>query len=220
MSDLQILSVNIGRPEHVEGHAALTGICKHPVSGAITIGPLGVEGDAVMDTKNHGGLDQAVYLYGQPDYDFIAAETGREMSPGLFGENLTLAGLESQSIDIGDRFEVGELLFEVTSPRIPCATFAARMRDPKWVKIFFAINRPGVYVRVLRGGVIEAGMAVNHLPFTGPRVPLLELMYDYKNPAPERMRYLMQAPIHRDLVAKYEDRLAQGDLLAGTGTAP
>jgi MOSC domain-containing protein YiiM len=220
MSDMQILSVNIGRPEHVDGHAALTGICKRPVSGPVAIGPLGVENDAVMDTKNHGGFDQAVYLYGQPDYDFVAAETGREMSPGLFGENLTIAGLESRKIDIGDRFEVGELLFEVTSPRIPCATFAARMRDPQWVKIFFAINRPGVYVRVLKPGLVEAGVPVKHIPFAGPKVPLIELMQDYKNPAPERMRYLMQAPIHRDLVAKYADRLAQGDLLGGTETAP
>jgi MOSC domain-containing protein YiiM len=217
---MRLLSVNVARPEVIEGHSAPTGICKLPVSGAVAVGPLGIEGDAVMDTKNHGGFDQAVYLYGQPDYDFIAAETGREMSPGLFGENFTVAGLESQKIDLGDRFEIGELLFEVTSPRIPCATFAARMRDPQWVKIFFAINRPGVYVRVLRGGAVEAGMAVTHIPFDGPKVPLLELMHDYKNPTPERMRYLMQAPIHCDLAAKYQDRLAQGDLLASTETAP
>ncbi len=129
MSDMAVLSVNVGKPEHIEGHKAATGICKRPVAGAIEIGPYGLAGDAVLDTKNHGGLDQAVYLYGQPDYDFIAAETGREMAPGLFGENLTIEGLESRAIDIGDRFELGDLLFEVTSPRIPCATFAARMRD-------------------------------------------------------------------------------------------
>jgi MOSC domain-containing protein YiiM len=213
VTNLSILSVNIGRPEIIEGHRAPTGIVKRPAAGPIAIGLYGLESDAVLDTKNHGGLDQAVYLYGQPDYDFIAAETGRDMAPGLFGENLTVAGLESQKIDIGDRFEVGDLLFEVTSPRIPCATFAARMHDPMWVKTFFAINRPGVYVRVLRTGTIVAGMTLRHLPFNGPKVPLLELMYDYKRPARERMRYLLQAPIHRDLVAKYIGLLAQGNLL-------
>jgi MOSC domain-containing protein YiiM len=213
MSEMKILSVNIGQPEHLDGHADLTGICKRPVAGPVAIGPYGLEGDAVMDAKSHGGLDQAVYIYGQPDYDFIAAETGREMAPGLFGENLTIAGLESQRILIGDRFEIGDLLFEVTSPRVPCATFAARMQDARWVKTFFAINRPGVYVRVLRTGTVEAGMPVSHLPFGGPQVPLTELMSDYKNPSPERMRYLMQAPIHRDLVARYETALAQERLL-------
>jgi MOSC domain-containing protein YiiM len=213
MGEMKILSVNIGRPEHIDGYKPLTGICKKPVAGAVAVGPYGLAGDAVMDTKNHGGLDQAVYLFGQPDYDVITAATGRAFTPGLFGENLTVAGLESQKVLIGDRFEVGELLLEASCPRIPCATFSARMHDPGWVKTFFAINRPGVMTRVLRPGPVEAGMAVRHIPFAGPRVPLIELMTDYKSPAPERMRYLMQAPIHRDLVAAYEDRLAQGSLL-------
>ncbi len=210
---LQVLSVNVGRPEHIEGHKALTGICKRPATGPVEIGPLGLRHDAVMDTKNHGGLDQAVYLYGQPDYEFWAAELGRPMPPGLFGENLTVAGLESQKVLIGDRFEIGDTLLEVTSPRIPCATFAARMGDSQWVKRFFAVNRPGVYVRVLRPGRIEAGMTVRHTPFAGEPIPMIELMYDYKRPAPERMRWLLQAPIHRDLVARYTDMLAQGSLL-------
>lgn len=220
MDAMKILSVNVGRPEHIEGHTAQTGICKRPVSGAIEVHELGLAGDTIMDTKNHGGPDQAVYIYGQPDYDFIAAETGRTLVPGLFGENLTIAGLESRKILIGDRLEIGEVLLEVTCPRIPCATFAARMQDPKWVKTFFAINRPGVYVRVLRTGWVEAGMEVGHTPFAGPKVPLIELMSDYKKPSPERMRYLMQAPIHRELATLYEDRLAQGDLLAGAASMP
>ena len=213
MTSMQLLSVNVARPEYIEGHKALTGICKRPVDGPVEIGALGLHDDAVMDTKNHGGPDQAVYLYGKPDYDFWAAEMGRPMPPGLFGENLTLAGLESQKILIGDRFEIGDALFEVTSPRIPCATFAARMGDSLWVRRFFAVNRPGVYVRVLKPGSVEAGMPVRHLPFAGEPIPLIELMQDYKRPSAERMRWLLKAPIHRDLVARYGDLLAQGDLL-------
>ena len=214
MTAMQLIAVNIGRPEHIEGHKALTGIVKRTVAGPVPVHPLGLDRDAVMDTKHHGGLDQAVYLYGQPDYDFFAAELGREMPPGLFGENLTIAGLESQAIHVGDRFEIGDVLLEANSPRIPCATFAARMGDPQWVKRFFAVNRPGVYARVLRTGQVEAGMAVRHFPFEGERIPIIELMQDYKKPAPDRMRWLLKAPIHRDLVAKYEGMLAQGDLLA------
>src|SRR6185312_11292599 len=151
VTGMHIIAVNRGRPEHIPGHAALTGICKHPVDAAM-IAPLGLEGDAVMDTKNHGGPDQAVYLYGRPDYDVFERELGRELPPGLFGENLTIGGLDSQAIHIGDRFGIGEVLLEATSPRIPCATFAARMGDPHWLKRFFAANRPGVYARVLHPG--------------------------------------------------------------------
>ena len=213
MTGMHIIAVNRGRPEHIPGHAALTGICKHPVDAAM-IAPLGLEGDAVMDTKNHGGPDQAVYLYGRPDYDVFERELGRELPPGLFGENLTIGGLDSQAIHIGDRFGIGEVLLEATSPRIPCATFAARMGDPHWLKRFFAANRPGVYARVLHPGRVEAGMPVRHIPYAGEPVHVIELMQDYKNPAPERMRRLLKAPIHRELVEKYEAKLAQGDLLA------
>jgi len=213
MTTFQILSVNLGRPEYIEGHKALTGICKRPVDGPVEVGPYGIASDAIMDLKNHGGRDQAVYMYGVPDYDFITATTGKEMAPGLFGENLTVAGLESQQILIGDRFEAGDVLLEVTSPRIPCSTFAARMGDPQWVKAFFAINRPGVYVRVLKPGAIAAGMTMRHIPFAGARIPLIELMFDYKKPSADRMRHLLQAPIHRDLATRYRAALAQGDLL-------
>ena len=149
MTPMHLLAVNRARPEHIPGHAALTGICKHPVE-ALAIAPRGVEGDAVMDTRNHGGPDQAVYLYGRPDYEVFERDLGRELPPGLFGENLTVAGLESQSIHVGDRFAIGDVLLEATAPRIPCATFAARMGDPNWVRRFFAAKRPGVYAACWR----------------------------------------------------------------------
>jgi len=211
--DMRLTSINVGQPRHIEGHTAATGIIKLPVDGPHEIHRLGLAGDAVMDVKNHGGPDQAVYLYGQPDLDFFAPGLGYAPEPGLFGENLTVEGLESAGINIGDRFEIGDVLLEASAPRNPCATFAARMRDPHWVKRFHNAGRPGVYARVLRPGHVSAGMPVRFIPYEGPLVPVTELMRDYKNPSPERMRYLLGAPIHRDLVAQYEAALAQGDLL-------
>lgn len=212
MTGMHLIAVNIGRPEIIPGHKAPTGICKHPAISPVTIAPLGLEGDAVMDTRNHGGPDQAVYLYGQPDYDAFAKELGRELPPGLFGENLTIAGLDSGKIHIGDRFQIGDVLLEATSPRIPCSTFAARMGDPLWVRRFQHVRRPGVYVRVLHPGAVEAGMPIRHIPFAGEQVLTTDLIEDYKAPSPERMRWLLKAPIHRELRAKYEARLAQGTL--------
>lgn len=213
MTDMRLIAVNVGKAEYIPGHRALTGILKHTMPGPVAVGPFGLEHDAVMDTKNHGGLDQAVYLYGEPDYAHFAAMLSRALEPGLFGENLTVAGLESAAINIGDRFEIGDVLLEASSPRNPCTTFAARMGEPYWVKRFHAAGRPGVYGRVLQTGTVEAGMKVRLIPFVGEPVPVTELTRDYKNPSPERMRWLLRAPIHRDLVAQYEDALAQGDLL-------
>ena len=212
MTGMQLVAVNIGRAEHIPGYTPLTGICKRPVDGPVAIGELGLADDAILDRKHHGGPDQAVYLYGQPDYDFFEREFGQSFPPGLFGENLTIAGLDSRTVKVGDRFAIGEVVLEATAPRIPCATFAARMGDPHWVKRFFAANRPGVYARVLQPGPVEAGMPVRHTPYAGEPVLLTELMSDYKAPSPERMRRLLRAPIQRKLVERYTARLAQGDL--------
>jgi MOSC domain-containing protein YiiM len=86
------------------------------------------------------------------------------------------------------------------------------MGDPLWVKRFQHARRPGVYVRVLRPGAVEAGMPVRHTPFAGEQILTIDLIEDYKAPSPERMRWLLEAPIHRNLRAKYETRLAQGNL--------
>ena len=108
---LKILSVNIGEAEPFEHTTPkVTGIFKKPQTGPVHIGPLGLQGDAICDLKHHGGLDQAVYLYGQPDYDFWSQELGRKIGPGIFGENLTIANLESASINLGDHFTLGPLV--------------------------------------------------------------------------------------------------------------
>ena len=206
-------SVNLGHPEPIRTRRGASVIYKRPVA-ELRLEPAGVAGDAVLDTRHHGGPDQAVYAYLRSDYDWWTTELGQPLPPGTFGENLTVAGLDGAGLAIGDRFRIGDALLEITLHREPCSTLAARMGDPHWPKRFFAANRPGVCARVLHPGRVEAGMPVRHIPYAGEPVRVTELMQDYKNPAPERMRRLLKAPIHRELVEKYEARLAQGDLLA------
>jgi MOSC domain-containing protein YiiM len=196
---MKILSVNIGKPVKKEWtKSGSTGIYKQPVEGAVPVGKFGLERDAICDLKHHGGEDQAVYLYGQPDYDFWSQELGRELEPGTFGENLTVEGLESAKICIGDRFVNGSLVMEVNSPRIPCNTFAQRMGDKLFPKKFLAANRPGVYCRVLSDGWVQAGDILEYLPFAGVKVLAIEMNATWNNPnvsqaAKERF---LATPIH------------------------
>lgn len=148
----------------------VTAIDKRAVAEAVNVRPLGVFGDMQGDREHHGGHDQAVYAYSQEDADYWGSELGREIHPGLFGENLRTQGIETTQAVIGQRWRVGKhLLLEVTSPRVPCATFAERMGEPQWVKRFTEVGRVGTYLRVIEKGKVQAGdsIAVESTPSHG-----------------------------------------------------
>jgi MOSC domain-containing protein YiiM len=175
MPQMLLESVNVGQPVVLDRDKPdkTTGICKRPMVGPVRVHRLGAEGDAVVDTRHHGGPGQALYLYSREDYAFWSAR-GFETGPGMFGENLTVSGVESANLCIGDRLAIGEVVLEVTASRIPCATFAKRMGDPGFVKKFRDAGRPGAYLRVIAEGHIEAGQAVELIPFAGDRISLGE----------------------------------------------
>lgn len=147
----------------------VTAIDKRAVHGPVSLRTFGVFGDVQADTEHHGGPDQAVYAYSQEDADYWSAELGRPIPPGLFGENLRTQGVETTGAVIGTRWRLGTALLEVTSPRVPCATFGERMDEPQWVKRFTAAGRVGTYLRVLERGTAQAGdpIVVEHVPGHG-----------------------------------------------------
>jgi MOSC domain-containing protein YiiM len=213
MSDLRVISINIGaaRPMAAAKVTGTTGIYKSPVEGAVEITALGLSGDAVCDTKNHGGPDQAVYLYGQRDYDWWSAELGQALPAGTFGENLTIDGLASADLSIGDRLRIGSVVLEVAAPRIPCHVLAARMDDPQFVKRFKDAARPGAYCRVIVAGAISAGTPVALTPHNGPTLPLVEMFAEYYAPALTNAQLARQqaAPI----AARFRAGLAKKSVL-------
>lgn len=170
-----VLSVNLGsRVAFDNADIGHTGIGKRPVTTPVEVrapGPRGVGGsglvgDHISDLRHHGGDDQAVYAYAREDLDDWAVELGREVPPGLFGENLTTVGLDVSGARIGERWRVGGALLRVTSPRVPCRTFASVMERRGWVKTFTRRGVPGAYLRVVEPGTVTAGdgIAVVHRP--------------------------------------------------------
>ncbi|MBK8619654.1 MAG: MOSC domain-containing protein [Anaerolineales bacterium] len=135
---MQLTSINIGQKQTLQSgdKSEITGIFKQPVPGPIQITALGIAEDFIGSLEDHGGPDQAVYVYGTKDYEWWSIELGREIGAGTFGENLTISELESAKLNIGDFLHVGEVTLQITAPRIPCGTFARRMEDPKFVKRF------------------------------------------------------------------------------------
>ena len=146
------------------GTIGITAIDKRPVEGPVRVRPLGLHADVQADRKHHGGEDQAVYVYADEDAAFFAEQLDRSIPPGLFGENLRTTGVDITGLVIGERLRLGDTLqLEVTIPRIPCGTFARRMKVDKWVKRFAEEGRPGAYLRVRKSGSVAAGDAVTVL---------------------------------------------------------
>jgi MOSC domain-containing protein YiiM len=164
----RVLSVNVGEivEEPRPGVVLATAIDKRPASEPVPAGALGLRGDEHRDTVAHGGADQAVYAYAREDLDWWEAEIGRPLVAGQFGENLTTAGLDVTGALIGERWQVGPVVLEVSAPRIPCAVFQAWMGERAWVRRFTEAGRPGAYLRVLTAGDLTAGapLEVVHRP--------------------------------------------------------
>ncbi|EME96583.1 MOSC domain-containing protein [Streptomyces mobaraensis NBRC 13819 = DSM 40847] len=181
---MRILSVNVARPRTAADRSLpggpftaglASGIDKRPAAGPVAVaapGPQGeagsgLAGDAVVSLKHHGGDDQAVYAFAREDLDRWERELGRALPDGSFGENLTTSGLDVNGARIGERWLVGDrLLLEVTSPRVPCRTFAEWLGERGWVRRFTEEAAPGAYLRVLASGEVRAGdpVTVVHRP--------------------------------------------------------
>lgn len=163
---MHVSSVNLATAPSalkVGSRTTRTGIVKRPADGPHGIGPLGLAGDTISSKKHHGGPDQAVYVYGEDDYAWWAAELGRPLAPGTFGENLTVTGLASGASLVGDQLHVGAaVVLEVTCGRIPCGTLTAHMGIRAFAQRFRRAGRPGLYCRVIETGAVATGDPVRY----------------------------------------------------------
>src|SRR5258706_1597787 len=157
---MKLVSVNVSLQKTVTwaGRSVRTGIYKEPVSGAVFLGRLNLEGDGQADPRYHGGEDKAAYAYPAENYAYWKDELGRELPFGTFGENFTVEGMTEDRVRIGDvyGFEGGARV-EVTLPRVPCAKLGMKMGSMRFVPRFQKAGRPGFYLRVAKEGFVEAG---------------------------------------------------------------
>lgn len=202
MTSMRLRAVCIGHPETLPGKRCKTGINKHPVVGAFPLGVEGLEGDAVCDRRYHGGPDQAIYVEGSISLKRWSEDLARPIADGEFGENLVIDGLDNETIAVGDRLVIGNVILEATAPRMPCATFATKMGDPQFVKRYRKAERPGFYCRVIAAGELEVGMRVERLFYTGNRITMPQMMRNYgKTIIGEQLSAYLSAPIHHKLRA-------------------
>ncbi|MCZ6679878.1 MAG: MOSC domain-containing protein [Candidatus Poribacteria bacterium] len=163
---MKVLSVNVSQPKEVSyrGETIRTGIFKAPVQGRVMMRRLNIDGDGQGNTAVHGGIDKAVYIYSIENYEHWKSELGRDnLTYGQFGENLTVEGMQEDTVHIGDVFRVGDGLVEVSQPRVPCAKLGMKMGTPEFIAPFLKSGRVGFYVRVLEESEVSAGDAIERV---------------------------------------------------------
>jgi ferredoxin-NADP reductase/MOSC domain-containing protein YiiM/ferredoxin len=156
----QLLSVNVGQPREIEwrGKTVYTSVWKQPVQGRRLVRRLNIDGDAQGDLAGHGGEQRAVFVYQMDSYQYWERELNRrDFTFGQFGENFTVEGLADSEVCVGDRYQIGGALFEVTQPRVTCYRVGIRMDEPRMPALLVEHHRPGFYFRVIEEGEVGAG---------------------------------------------------------------
>jgi len=174
----RLVSVNVGLPRDVEwrGRTVHTGVWKHPVDGPQVVRKLNIDGDGQGDLAGHGGPHRAVLVYQLDSYDHWRHELARaDLNYGQFGENFTVDGLSDDEVCIGDRYEIGTALFEVSQPRVTCYRVGLRLGEPRLPALLVSHRRPGFYLRVLREGVVRAGDAIAKVANGPERMTVAEI---------------------------------------------
>ena len=156
----RLVSVNVGLPRDIEWNGRLvhTGIWKSPLAGRCRVGRLNLEGDGQGDLAGHGGEHRAVFVYQLDSYRHWQERLKRDdFVYGQFGENFTVEGLADDTACIGDRYQIGSALFEITQPRVTCYRVGIRMNEPRMPALLTGSGRPGFYFRVLHEGEVGPG---------------------------------------------------------------
>ncbi len=155
---MHVVSVNIGKKKIVKWNNKIyeTGIYKYPVDEAIFLGEKDVTNDDVIDRRYHGGIEQAVYAYGENHYEYWKnLYANLDFNYGMFGENLTISNLWEEDIVVGNVYQLGDTKIEVTKPRQPCVKLGIRFQDVNMIKNFWNTTKSGVYFKVLQTGFVN-----------------------------------------------------------------
>jgi ferredoxin-NADP reductase/MOSC domain-containing protein YiiM len=184
----RLLSVNVGLPRHIEwkGRTVHTGIWKSSVRGGCWAGRLNLNGDGQGDLAGHGGEQRAVFVYQIESYRHWQEQLKRiDFVYGQFGENFTIEGMPDSAVCIGDHYQIGSALFEVTQPRVTCYRVGIRMNEPRMPALLTSSGRPGFYFRVLQEGEVGAGDEIVKVGEAKERMTVAEisaLLYSPNHP--------------------------------------
>ena len=221
-----LLSVNVGMPRDVtwQGRTVHTAVWKKPVAGPRMVRRLNIDGDGQGDLAGHGGEQRAVFVYQIESYRYWQDQLGRDdFTYGQFGENFTVQGLADDQVCIGDRYQIGDAVFEVTQPRVTCFRVGIRMDDPQMPALLVSRHRPGFYFRVLTEGAVQAGQEIIKVA-SGPEAMTVAemdaLLYLPGHPRQQVLRALRIPALSAGWKASFQEMLDQSGQAGHPTPAP
>jgi ferredoxin-NADP reductase/MOSC domain-containing protein YiiM len=221
----RLLSVNVGLPRDIEwkGRTVHTGIWKNPVPGRCRIGRLNLDGDGQGDLAAHGGEQRAAFVYQIESYRYWQEQLKRtDFVHGQFGENFTVEGLPDDAVCIGDRYQIGGAVFEITQPRVTCYRVGIRMNEPRMPSLLTSSGRPGFYFRVLQEGEVGAGDEIVKAGEANERMTVAKvnaLLYSPNHPRDQLERVLRIESLSPGWRASFEALVQSQTTAAGSGNA-
>src|SRR6516164_7744943 len=219
----RLLSANVGLPRDImwKGRTVHTGIWKNPVAGRCRVGRLNLDGDGQGDLHGHGGEQRAAFVYQIESYRYWQEQLNRsDFVHGQFGENFTVEGLPDDAVCIGDHYQIGQALFEVTQPRVTCYRVGIRMNEPRMPALLTSSGRPGFYFRVLREGEVGAGDEIVKVAEASERMTVAEinaLLYSPNHARDQLERALRIEALSRGWRASFESLLRSPATGEGSG---
>src|ERR1700759_5243351 len=221
----RLLSVNVGMPRDIawKGRTVHTGIWKDSLPGRCRVTRLNLDGDGQGDLAGHGGEQRAVFVYQVDSYRYWEQQLKRtDFVHGQFGENFTIEGLPDGAVCIGDRYQIGTALFEITQPRVTCYRVGIRMNEPRMPALLTSSGRPGFYFRVIEEGEVGAGDEIILVGQAAERMTVAEinaLLYSPRHSRPGLERALRIQALPPGWRASFE-ALLQNQGSGNAGLAP
>ena len=206
---MKIISLNIGSKQTVSwrGKPVQTGIYKNPVDGPVVLGKTDVSGDVVADRRCHGGVDKACYLFSADHYqEWKQLYPQLDWKYGMFGENITVEGLDERDFYIGDILRIGGATVQISQPRTPCFKLGIRFGTQTVLKTFIKKNQPGIYLRIFEPAPVNVGDSIDLIERPHNSIRLMEtwdLLYG-QDPDKELLQFALDYPLLSD---GYKDSL-------------
>jgi MOSC domain-containing protein YiiM len=161
-STLVTFSVGVPKSITYDGKELLTGIRKKPSKKAF-LSKTAFEGDGVANTKYHGGPDRAVCVYPNEHYDMWEKEFNVSLSRPAFGENITVSNMTEENVYIGDIYQLGETVIQITQGRVPCQTISKSNQVSVFLDRIIETGYTGYFCRVLQEGVVTEDSEISLL---------------------------------------------------------